>query len=146
MPYTPGLLIAVGVEENKEVESATLQTSGNAAKIKLMPDRTKLAADGQDLSFVTIEVTDEDGNLQPNAENLLQFRIDGPGIIAGIDNANLKDLDPYFGSTRKVWHGRALVVIRSTKKHGDITLSVSSPGLIGTTTKIITFSSVFESN
>jgi beta-galactosidase len=146
MPYTPGLLSAVGVEENKEVESATLQTSGNAAKIKLVPDRTKLAADGQDLSFVTIEVTDEDGNLQPNAENLLQFRIDGPGIIAGIDNANLKDLDPYFGSTRKVWHGRALVVIRSTKKHGDITLSVSSPGLIGATTKIITFSSVFESN
>jgi len=68
-----------------------------------MADRTMILSNGQDLSFVTIEVTDQDGNLQPNAENQLQFNIDGPGIIAGIDNANMKDLDPYVGTTRKVW-------------------------------------------
>jgi beta-galactosidase len=129
VPYTPGLLSAAGVMDNKELETTILQTSGNAAKIKLIPDRTKITADGQDLSFITIEVTDKDGKLQPNAQNQLQFSINGPGVIAGVDNADIKDLDPYIGTARKAWHGRALVVIRSTRNAGDIKLNVSSPGL-----------------
>ena len=129
VPYAPGLLSAAGVMDNKELETTILQTSGNAAKIKLIPDRTKITADGQDLSFITIEVTDKDGKLQPNAQNQLQFSINGPGVIAGVDNADIKDLDPYIGTARKAWHGRALVVIRSTRNVGDIKLKVSSPGL-----------------
>jgi beta-galactosidase len=129
VPYTPGLLSAVGVMDDKELETTFLQTSGDVAKIKLMPDRTKLSANGQDLSFITVEVTDKDGKLQPNAYNQLHFTINGPGVIAGVDNADIKDFDPYVGTTRKAWHGRALVVIRSTKNAGDISLAVSSQGL-----------------
>jgi len=129
LPYKTGELKSVGVIDNKEVETTILQTSGNAAKIRLIPDRSKISADGQDLSFVTVEVTDTDGKLQPNAENLLRFKIDGPGVIAGVDNANIKDVDSYVGTSRKAWHGRALVVIRSTKNAGNIKLTVSSQGL-----------------
>jgi beta-galactosidase len=131
LPYAPGFLQAVGVAENKEVETKDLKTSGNAAKIKCTADRTNLLANGQDLSFITIEITDNAGNLQPNADNQLQFSIDGPGVIAGVDNANLKDTDPYVSTNRKAWHGRALVVIRSTQKAGEIKLTVSSKGLMG---------------
>lgn len=136
LPYAPGLLQAVGVADNKEVETRVLQTSGNAAKIKLTADRSNLLANGQDLSFVTIEITDEAGNLQPNAENQLQFSIEGPGVIAGVDNANIKDTDPYVGTSRKAWHGRALVVIRSTQQAGEIKLTVSSPGLMGESIRV----------
>jgi beta-galactosidase len=136
VPYAPGLLQAVGVVENKEEETRVLQTSGNAAKIKLTADRTNLLANGQDLSFVTIEITDNAGNLQPNADNQLQFHIEGPGVIAGLDNANLKDTDQYVGTNRKAWHGRALVVIRSTEKAGEIKLTVSSNGLMGASVMI----------
>ncbi|MEJ2650108.1 MAG: DUF4982 domain-containing protein [Sedimentisphaerales bacterium] len=129
LPYTPGVLKAVGVEENKEWESIILKTAGNAAKIRLIPDRTQILADGQDLSYVSVEITDENGNIQPNAENRLVFNVEGSGVIAGVDNANLKDLDQYVGTTRKAWHGRALVVIKSTQNTGDIKLTVSSPGL-----------------
>jgi beta-galactosidase len=129
VPYEPGLLSAVGVADNKELETTRLQSSGDAAKIKLIPDRTNISADGQDLSFVTVEVTDTEGNLQPNAQNQLHFSIEGPGLIAGVDNADIKDNDPYVGDTRKAWHGRALVVIRSTGNAGDISLTVSSPEL-----------------
>ena len=129
VPYTLGELKAAGVVDNKEMETTILKTSGNAAKIKTKADRTTILANGQDLSFVTIEVTDNDGNLQPNAENRLQFNIDGAGVIAGVDNANIKDVDSYVGNTRKAWHGRALVVIRSTQNAGDIKLTVSSQGL-----------------
>jgi beta-galactosidase len=138
VPYTPGLLSAAGVMDNKELGTTILQTSGNAAGIKLIPDRTKLSADGQDLSFITIEVTDKDGKLQPNAQNQLQFSINGPGVIAGVDNADIKDLDPYIGTARKAWHGRALVVIRSTRNAGDIKLTVSSAGLTEAIVNIIT--------
>lgn len=129
VPYSAGVLKAVGVENNKEVESTFLQTSGDAAKIKLMADRKEVTANGQGLVYVTIELTDKNGIFQPNAANRLHVKIDGPGIIAGIDNADLKDTDQYTGDTRKAWHGRALVVIRSTRNIGDIKLTVSSAGL-----------------
>jgi beta-galactosidase len=129
VPYTEGLLSAVGIIDDKKAETFNLKTSGDAGKIKLIADRQRIFADGQDLAFVTIEITDKDGNLQPNAENELHFTINGPGVIAGVDNANLKDTSQYIATTRKAWHGRALVIIRSTHQGGDIKLKVSSPGL-----------------
>ena len=129
LPYSPGVLKAVGVENDEEIESSVLQTSGNAAKIKLTPDRKEITANGQDLSFITIEITDKDGIFQPNAMNRLHFKIEGAGTIAGTGNADMKDGDPYLGNTRKAWHGRALVVIKSTHEAGDIKLTVISPGL-----------------
>ena len=131
--YAPGLLKAVGVENNKERESTILKTAGKVAKIKLSADRKKILANGQDLSFVTVAITDEQGNIQHTAENRLQFSIEGPGVIIGVDNADLKDLDSYVGNTRKAWHGRALVVIKSTQTAGNIKLMVSSPELPGAT-------------
>ncbi len=136
LPYAPGVLKAVGVADNKEVESTVMKTADKPAKIKVMADRKTLSANGQDLSFVTIELTDAIGNIQPNAENRLTFKVNGAGVIAGVDNANLKDTDPYVASTRKAWHGRALVVIKSTHTAGDIKLTVSSPGLTDAVTTI----------
>lgn len=129
LPYSPGLLKAVGVKDNREQESAILKTAGKAARIKLTEDRAKILANGQDLSFVTVEITDENGIIQPGAENQLSFTVKGPGVIAGVDNANLKDTDLYVSDKRKAWKGRALVVIKSTQKAGKIELLVKSPGL-----------------
>jgi len=129
VPYSTGVVKAVGVENDKEMESTMLQTAGVAAKLKLSADRKEILANGQDLSFVTIEITDKDGVFQPNATDRLHFKIDGPGTIAGVDNADLKDVEQYVGNTRKVWKGRALVVIKSNHHAGEIKLSVTSNGL-----------------
>ena len=136
LAYSPGTLKAVGVNNDKEVESTVLKTSGNAAKILLHADRKKIIANGQDLSYVTIEMTDKDDIFQPNAVNRLHFYIDGPGTIAGVANADMKDTDPYVGNTHKAWHGRALVLIKSVHNAGDIKLTVSSPGLSAATLNI----------
>ena len=136
VPYSQGVLKAVGVDNQKEVASTALRTSGDAAKIKLTADRNEMAANGQDLIYVTCEITDKDGIFQPNAANRLQFKIDGPGMIAGVDNADLKDTDKYAADHRKTWHGRALVVIRSTHDAGEIKLTVTSPGLTETTLNV----------
>lgn len=138
VPYTSGMLKAVGLENGKEAESTVLQTSGNAAKIKLTADRKEILANGQDLSFVTVEITDKDGIIQANASNRLHFSIEGEGTIAGVDNADIKDTDPYFANTRKAWKGRALVVIKSNRKAGEFKLTVSSPGMEDATINIKT--------
>ncbi|PTN07455.1 sugar-binding domain-containing protein [Mangrovibacterium marinum] len=128
VPYSPGELKAIGIDGEKHYEQV-LQTSGEATSIRLTADRSTILANNQDLSFVRVEVTDKFGNIQPNANNQLTFNVEGPGIIAGTDNANLRDVTPYFSETRKVWHGKALVVIKSTGNPGQIILKASSPGL-----------------
>ena len=82
-------------------------------------------------------MTEKDWNIQPNAESQLTFKLEGPGVIVGVDNANLKDTTSYAGGERKVWHGRAMVVVKSTQKPGDIILSVSSSRLMGSKLTII---------
>ena len=138
VPYSSGQLKAVGLDNGKEMESTMLKTSGDAAKIKLVADRKEILANGQDLSYIIVEITDKDGIVQPNAANRIHFKIDGPGIIAGVDNADMKDTDPYTGNTRKAWKGRALVVIKSTHDTGNIKLTVTSPILEETAINIKT--------
>lgn len=135
-PYSSGKLKAVGVENGKEIASTLLQTADDVVKIKLSADRKEILANGQDLSYVAIELMDKEGILQPNATNRLHFKIEGPGVIAGVDNADLKDFESYIGNTRKAWKGKALVVIKSTHEAGDIKLTVTSPALEETTINI----------
>lgn len=129
IPYASGELKAVGLENNKEVETVLLKTALQVTKIKLTADRKEIAADGQDLSYITVELTDENGVLNPNAENQLSFTISGPAVILAVDNANLKDPDLYIGNTRKAWKGKAQLIVKSTKKAGEITIGVSTSGL-----------------
>lgn len=103
----------------------SLKTAGPAAKIKLTAARQMMKADGQDLIYVNVELTDLNGLIQPNAENRLIFDLDGFGKILAVDNANLKDVDPYVSDNRKAWKGRAMVIIRSSRTDGKITLKVS---------------------
>jgi beta-galactosidase len=60
--------------------------------------------------------------IQINLFNL-NSKIDAPGVIAGVANADMKDTDPYVGNMRKAWKGRALVPIRSNHSVGDIKLT-----------------------
>lgn len=129
VPYAPGKLKAVGIDNQQAVETTALQTAGDATTIKLVPDRLELQADGQDLCYVAVEITDAQGVLQPQFASRLAFKIEGPATIIGTDNADLRDTDIYTHPSRRAWKGRALVVIRSSRKPGNIKLTVTSPGL-----------------
>ncbi|WP_258105287.1 sugar-binding domain-containing protein [Marinoscillum sp. MHG1-6] len=134
--YNSGELKAVGVEDGREIETYTLNTAGQASKIQLNPDRTSIKADGQDLLFVSVEITDENGRINSNADHDLNFQLEGPATIVGVANANLKSVEPYVGTSKRAWKGRALVVIRSTRTAGDITLVAQSDGLTQSVLKI----------
>ena len=137
VPYQPGTLRCVGIKEDgTEGETVTLSTAGEVQNIVLTPDRTVLDANGQDLCYVTVELTDAEGRRCPNAENELTFSLKGAGEIIAVDNALLKDTTPYTSLTRKAWKGRAMVVIKTNRHAGNITLRATSPGLKDSVLKV----------
>jgi beta-galactosidase len=87
VPYSPGELKAVGYIENGIISSSILRTAEKHSAIKLRPDKTILKADGQDLSYITVELVDAKGYRNPKAENLVKFQIEGAGTIVGVGNA-----------------------------------------------------------
>lgn len=129
LPYQPGTLKAVGLQGGNEVGDCELSTASDAAAIRLIADRATIHANGQDLSFVQVEVVDKDGRLQPNADQEIAFTLSGPSAIAGLGSANMKSEEPYQGTQCRVFHGQALVVIRSTNQAGSIDLKAHADGL-----------------
>lgn len=127
--YAPGTLKAEGIRGGKVVAESILQTTGDPVRLKLTADRTALGADGQDLAFVTVEAVDEKGRLQMNSDKRVRFTVSGPGTIAAVGNGDGESQDPYSGDTCSLFHGRALVVLRTTRKPGQIKLKANADGL-----------------
>ncbi len=131
VPYAPGTLRVVGLRGGHAVAKAELKTPGQATRLRLTADRTVLNANGEDLSFVTVEAVDANGLPDLHAANDAQFEISGPGTIAAVGNGDAQDPDSYQGNSRKLYQGRALVVIRTSRQTGPIKLTAKSPGLSG---------------
>jgi len=127
--YEPGTLKAVSRKNGKVVLTREIHTAGAPAKIELIADRKNIKADGKDLSFITVKILDKDGNLVPNADNLVNFKISGPGFIAGVDNGDEVSHDPFKANYRKAFNGLALAIIQTKEKAGNITFTATSAGL-----------------
>ncbi len=115
------------------VLEATIRTAEKPYKLELIPDRDVINADGKDLSFVTVLITDKNGTLVPSADNLITFDISGAGFIAAMDNGYQASLESFKSSSRKAFNGKCLVVIKSAVSTGKITLIASSQNLISNT-------------
>ena len=138
LPYKAGTLKAEGVDQNGNVaETRTLATAGKPKAIRLTSNAERINPDNESLSFITIELVDNEGRVVPVAGNQLDVRVTGAGTLIGLGNADIKDEDPYFDATHRAWKGRALAVVRSNGKKGSINVKVSSPGLSPKTIKII---------
>jgi beta-galactosidase len=129
VPYAPGTLKAVGLRGDRAVAESVLTTAGDAAKLRVTADRTVVQADGEDLSFITVEAVDTQGRLQPHADQEVRFSISGPGVIAAVGNGDGQDDASYHADHRKLFEGRALVVVRTSRQTGAIKLTASSSGL-----------------
>jgi beta-galactosidase len=129
VPYDAGVLKAVGFRSGKQVNSSELITAESPASLRVTTDRTTMKADGQDLSYVTVELLDRKGVRHPTAENLVNFSISGPGEIVAVANANPRSLESYQRPQRKAWQGRVLVIVKSRREAGAITVVASSKGL-----------------
>ncbi|MGC4048895.1 MAG: glycoside hydrolase family 2 TIM barrel-domain containing protein [Paludibaculum sp.] len=129
VPYAEGTLKAVGLRGGRVVAESVLKTAGRPTRLRLTADRPVVQADGQDLSFVTVEAVDADGRLQMNADQEVHFAMSGPGVIAAVGNADGRDTESYQGTKRKLYQGRALVIVRTSHQGGSIRLTATAPGL-----------------
>ncbi len=129
--YKPGELKAVAYDrKGRPVKETVVRTAGKPAGITLTADRKKLLADGDDMAFLNVGVIDNKGNLCPTADNLINFKIDGPAEIAGVDNGNPVSTEPFHADYRKAFNGRCVLYLRSLEgKKGDISVTAESAGL-----------------
>lgn len=128
--YQPGTVKVVAYKNGKVWAEEQIETTGDAAQVALEADRTEIAADGADLSFITVKVVDDKGQVVPRTHNSIQYSISGPGEIIAIGNGDATSHESFQAKNRKVFNGLALVVIRSEKgETGTITLTAESKGL-----------------
>lgn len=137
--YEPGELKVVSYRKGEHWADAAVKTTGDATKLKLTPDRSEIAADGADLSFVTVGVVDEGGNVVPRTHHLIKYELEGPGEILAVGNGDPTCLDSFKATQRPAFNGLALVVIRSEKGNAaKLKLKATANGLKTATIKITT--------
>ena len=129
VPYTSGSLKAIGKNNGQEVSIDEIITAGEPASISVTPDRTCIKADAQDISNLVIDLQDANGVLVPNSDRLVTIEIEGPGTVAGMDNGNLRCLEPYKTNQHSTYWGKCLAVIQSTRELGRIKVTVKAEGL-----------------
>lgn len=137
--YRPGKLTAVAKDENgQEIARDVVKTANEAKAIDLSADRQVIEADGYDLSYITVDIVDENGTLVPDASNLVNFEVSGNGVIVGVDNGNAASVERYKDNKREAFNGKALVIVQSTKNAGSFTLTATSNGLSTDTINVYT--------
>lgn len=128
--YEAGEITAIAYKDGAEVMRHTRRTAGEPYEIRLTADRKVLKADGYDLSYITVECYDKDGNAVPTAMNQLYFDVEGAGELMGVDNGNACGMESLKGSKMKLFNGKALAIIRTLRDvQGDIRLKVRGDGV-----------------
>lgn len=136
VPYAPGELRVLGFVGGKEVANVAFHTTGDPAALRLMPDRSTIHADRNDLSFITVEVVDQDGNVVPNAAIPVHFEISGAGQLAAVGSGNPNLPESFQQPKRTTFEGRCLAIVRPLGQVGEINLIVKAEGLKSATTTI----------
>jgi beta-galactosidase len=127
--YEPGVLKAVARRGGQVVATDEVATAGPPAKLALEVDRRQIAADGQDLAFVTVRVLDAEGHLCPNADHAVRFGLSGPATLAGVGNGNPISHEDFQASQRQAFHGLCLAVVKAGRELGTVRLAASAAGL-----------------
>ena len=134
--YAPGVLSAKGYDDAGNVIVETkVETTGDAARIVVTPDRATINADGEDVAIYTISAVDAQGRVVPLAQNKITFAIAGPGKIIGVGNGDPNDheADVFVGSqanwSRSLFNGLGQIIVQSTRSAGEIKLTASAEGL-----------------
>ena len=130
VPYQQGELKAIGYNaKNKVINTAILATADTVVQVKLTADRNSITANNQDLSYITVELTDAKGNRNPLAENLVKFELEGAATIVGVANANPQSLESCQAPQRKAWQGRCMVIVKAGRQAGNIKLKALVDGV-----------------
>jgi beta-galactosidase len=131
VPYRPGQVVAVGYRDGREAGRWALRTAGPPALARVSVDRSQIAANGEDLAYVTVDLTDTDGTpvYARSDDREVRVKVSGPGTLAGLGSGDPQDASSFQSGRRKTFHGRAVAVVRAGSGAGPITVEVEAEGL-----------------
>ena len=129
--YEPGVIEAHGLKDGKVVLTEKRETTGPTASIRLTADRTEIDADGEDVAILQVEALDDEGRRVPTADNSIAFNISGPGKLIGVGNGDPNCQESDKEPKRSLFNGLAQVIMRSTKRPGEIHLEAVKDGWEG---------------
>jgi beta-galactosidase len=129
VPFEAGVLKAVASTGGRVVATHELRTAGSPARIALEADAPELVPGWDEVDLVRATIVDAAGVPVPGATNRVTFRVDGPGTVAAVDNADNSSHEPFQASTRSAFRGRCVAFLRATAPTGTITVTASADGL-----------------
>jgi beta-galactosidase len=134
--FKPGELKAISRKNGQVVLEQTIHTAGQPAKLVLQADREVINADGKDLSFITVRLTDAEGNLIPDAANLISYKLSGDASLAGLDNGQPTSHESFQGSQHKAFNGLALAIVKAGLRKSTVQLTATAAGLAPATLQL----------
>lgn len=135
--YQPGELKAVAYKDGAKWSEETVKTSGTPARLVATPERAAIAADGEDVGYVTLKVVDKDGNFCPTAKIPVQISVAGDGTFLSAENGDETDFAWFRDTTRKTFNGLLSALVRAKPgRKGTITVTFTAEGLPPTTAQI----------
>ena len=130
VPFEAGTLIARCYDNGRETASQTLKTTGKPKAVRLIADRIKIKADRNDLSYVRAEIIDSEGNIVPDADDIMvTFEVKGKGEVAGVGSGNPADMSSFQQSKKKAWQGICLAIVRPETTPGKIYIRATAEEL-----------------
>lgn len=128
--YEPGEVKVVTYDkEGRRTGEKSIRTAGVPDHIVLSVSRSQLAADGEDLAYVTVQVADKGGNIVPTAEPLVNYEVTGNGTFRAAANGDPNSLTPFRSTEQKLFSGAATAIVQASDSPGVVTLTVESEGL-----------------
>jgi len=128
--YEPGILKVVALDDSGRPAGETqVETSDAPYKIVLKADRSKINADGKDISFITVSVVDNQGRPCPTATNTLRFEVQGLGRFKAVCNGDATSLESFQKPVMKLFSGKLVVLVQAGETPGNIKLVVKGKGL-----------------
>ena len=131
--YEPGeIKVVVYDAQGNKAGEQTVKTAGKPAALKLeawTQNSSLLKSNGDDLAFITVSLTDADGTLIPQADDQLTFEVTGAGSFEAVCNGDATSLESFKAPTMKLFNGQLVVVVRSAKEAGTLTLKVTDEKL-----------------
>jgi beta-galactosidase len=129
VPFAPGVLEARGFRNGRQILISRRETVGPPAAIMLKPDRASLAADGEDVAVIAVEVVDSQGRTVPTAGDAIAFTIAGSGELIGVGNGNPASHEPDKAFQRRAFNGLCQAIVQASKAAGPIRVDAIAPGL-----------------
>ncbi len=136
--YQPGEIKVTAYDENGiAAAEKVVKTAGAPDHLVLTADRDTIAADGDDLVYVTAAIADRDGVVCPLADNRLTFTADGAGELLTTDAGDQRETESFARADKKALTGYLVGCVRSLAgKSGSLTITVTGEGLKGASVTI----------